>query len=265
MNDSDEAVRLLRRAEVDGVRFEEVAYAPGYSMPEHTHGTHNVSLVLAGSVHETVGAATSTGRAGSVVRKPAGTLHEDGFGDRGARMFAVVFDAQRGFGDWRWSWFGPPMRTLLRLCKALREDRGGFTAAAKRELPDLFSTRCDEPGVTHDDREPPSWLEGVLADIEARVLEPGGLGPVRVRDLAERAGVHPVHLARVFRRWRGGSVREYMRSVRVREAARQLADDVTPLAEIAYDCGFSDQAHFTRCFRASSGLSPKRFRDFVRL
>ena len=33
-----------------------------------------------------------------------------------------------------------------------------------------------------------------------------------------------------------------------------------PLATIAADCGFADQAHFSRSFRAAYGVPPSRFR-----
>jgi AraC family transcriptional regulator len=67
--------------------------------------------------------------------------------------------------------------------------------------------------------------------------------------------VHPVYLARVFRRRHGCSVSEYLRALRLEEAGRLVLQGA-PLAQAAYAAGFADQAHFTRCFAAAFGFTP---------
>jgi transcriptional regulator GlxA family with amidase domain len=58
---------------------------------------------------------------------------------------------------------------------------------------------------------------------------------------------------------------DYLRTVRVQAAQRMLAGTTTSIAAIAADTGFTDQSHFTRRFRQSTGLTPaayrRRFRD----
>lgn len=46
---------------------------------------------------------------------------------------------------------------------------------------------------------------------------------------------------------------------RVREGERLLRRGGAP-AETALRCGFADQAHFTRAFKAANGVTPARFR-----
>jgi AraC-like DNA-binding protein len=41
--------------------------------------------------------------------------------------------------------------------------------------------------------------------------------------------------------------------------ARGRLDRGTPLADVALDAGFVDQAHFTRMFRSAFGLTPGRY------
>jgi AraC family transcriptional regulator len=82
----------------------------------------------------------------------------------------------------------------------------------------------------------------------------------KIRELAHEAGVHPVHLARMFRRYYGCTVGEYVRSVRVQQSQQDLLDSNEPIAEIAVKNGFADQSHFTRSFKSVTGVTPARYR-----
>jgi AraC family transcriptional regulator len=97
----------------------------------------------------------------------------------------------------------------------------------------------------------PRWLRTAEDFLQARFRESVGL-----RHVAREAGVHPVYLARVFRRCHGCSVSEYLRALRLIEAGRLVLEG-TPLAQAAYAAGFADQAHFCRRFSAAFGFTPR--------
>ena len=80
-------------------------------------------------------------------------------------------------------------------------------------------------------------------------------------ELAREAGVHPVHLSRVFRRITGKGVGEYVHRLRIREACERMIKPGASLAEISCDLGFADQSHFTRTFHSITGTSPAAFRS----
>ena len=69
------------------------------------------------------------------------------------------------------------------------------------------------------------------------------------------------HLSRVFKEVVGVTPGVYQMSLRVREAKRALRRR-EPLAHVAYDLGFADQAHFTRTFRRYVGVTPGRYGAF---
>jgi AraC family transcriptional regulator len=91
-------------------------------------------------------------------------------------------------------------------------------------------------------------------------LHEGPLEGASIRAIAAEVGVHPVHLARIFRACYGTSPGSYARRVRLERVADRVATTDTPLAEIAADAGFADQSHFTRAFRRHTGVSPGAFR-----
>jgi len=118
----------------------------------------------------------------------------------------------------------------------------------------------DMLGATADDAERrrrlmPPWLRRV----RERLHDEHASAPPLARIAAE-AGVHPVYLARAFRQQIGCSPGAYLRRCRLLHAARALARSGRPLADIALDCGFSDQAHFCREFRRGYGMTPSDYR-----
>lgn len=51
-----------------------------------------------------------------------------------------------------------------------------------------------------------------------------------------------------------------IRDARVRRGQQALEMTSMPIAEIAVTTGFCDQAHFTRVFRAATGVTPGQYR-----
>jgi AraC-like DNA-binding protein len=83
-------------------------------------------------------------------------------------------------------------------------------------------------------------------------------GSVTLRDLAWHAGLTPFHLCRVFRQATGMTLHSYQIQIRVRRA-RTLLLEGRPIAQAAAEAGFCDQAHLTRHFKRTVGLSPGRY------
>lgn len=77
--------------------------------------------------------------------------------------------------------------------------------------------------------------------------------------LEAMTGLDRFTLARQFRAAFGTSPYNYLVMRRLDRARRMLAED-TPLADLAFACGFADQSHFTRQFRRAYGVTPGRWR-----
>ena len=89
-------------------------------------------------------------------------------------------------------------------------------------------------------------------------------GRMGVAELGRQLGIAERRLQRVCRDRLGTSPRHYARLTRFLVATNALRSEGTPLADLALSCGFSDQAHFQRDFRAFSGMTPRQFRSSER-
>jgi AraC-like DNA-binding protein len=106
---------------------------------------------------------------------------------------------------------------------------------------------------------PPMWL----ARVRERIRDERGRG-ARVHHLAADAAVHPVYLARQFRRHYGTSLTAFRHAQRVRRASTLLMAHDASLSGVAYDTGFADQPHLTRVFSRLLGVTPARYRALAR-
>lgn len=86
---------------------------------------------------------------------------------------------------------------------------------------------------------------------------------VALDELAAAAGLSPFHLLRLFRAETGLPPHAWLTQARIARA-RDLLRAGMPLAEVATEVGFYDQAHFTRRFIAVTGLTPGQFAAAVR-
>ncbi len=81
----------------------------------------------------------------------------------------------------------------------------------------------------------------------------------QVRDLERSFKNDARTLQRITERYIGVPPKWIIRRVRVQEAAALLAQGPRPLASLAADLGYTDQAHFARDFKAVVGLTPSAF------
>ena len=257
----------LRSGEVGGFVLTETAYSPDLQISNHSHEHAYFCVVRQGSFSEIYGRKTRTCHDSTVVFHPSQEPHSNHFHSGGGRCFNIQLDHK---------WLAAtqlPIRTL----EESSDFRGGLLISLSfrlyrefRQL-DEYSPLAIEGLVLEmiaetfrrydflRGRKSPQWLEQVREMIAARSSE-----PLSLVKLAEGVGVHPVHVARGFRRYYGCTAGEYIRQVRVESACRRLTESNVPLVEIALAAGFLDQCHFSRVFKRSTGLTPTQYRNTFR-
>jgi AraC-like DNA-binding protein len=84
--------------------------------------------------------------------------------------------------------------------------------------------------------------------------------PLKVTDLARRAGLSAYQFDQRIRRIFGITAGQLIQKVRMDAALQRLRETDESIADIASACGYSDQSAFTRRFRETIGMSPTEFR-----
>lgn len=134
------------------------------------------------------------------------------------------------------------VRTLIASRRALRE----------RFREQVVVRPSDVSAQSLDQR----FFARVTAAIEERIGDPD----FSVTELAEELAMSPSQLTRKLRALVRQSPGQLIRSLRMQRAASLIGAGAGNMAEIAYQVGFSDQAHFSRTFKRCMGCTPVEYR-----
>lgn len=252
-----------RSVQVNGFVLSETIRPPGRVVPAHYHEHTNLGFVLSGPHIETIGTKPFDLEAGSIVIRPAGEMHKNQYGIEPARCFIIeigtnrmetlreysdIFDRSDHIKDVQ----------MLNLGFRLYQEFGRTDTASSLAREGLIweimaqAVRRHERGFSG--KKPP-WFEQALDYIHA-----GFSQPIHLSAVAKMSGVHPAHLAKVFRSHLHCTMGEYVRQLRLEYAERELIDSDKPLSEIAVTAGFYDQSHFNNAFKSHFGITPLEFR-----
>ncbi|HSP16515.1 MAG TPA: AraC family transcriptional regulator [Thermoanaerobaculia bacterium] len=230
-------------------------YPRGATLRWHGHDEPYLTYVTRGSYRERTRINTRDCLQHCLVVHPAGEIHADEF-SAATRCLNIHIDR-----DWRCRFD----RALATPVVAASSAISAIIARTARELrsPDgvsaivtegLMLELLGELSRSRTADRAPAWLCGVRDEIESRFQD-----PLTLASLASAADVHPVHLARAFRRHFGRTVGEMIRELRVRHAQNRIRCGLS-LREAAAEAGFADQSHMTRTFRSLTGTTPAGFR-----
>lgn len=96
----------------------------------------------------------------------------------------------------------------------------------------------------------PAWIGRVRDYIDAHFIQ-----DITVDDLARLLEVSRVHLTRAFTAAYSVPPHIYLNSVRLRHAKTRLLQGWS-VVQVAAECGFADQSHFSKRFKGSVGMTP---------
>lgn len=239
---------------------------PHRVVERHSHDDAHFVLVLHGLYASSAAGADAISSGTALIFNPAGTTHRDTFEARSraveGRFLTVSIgadlmtgasdDAEVGAGA---SALRDP-RAIATAVQLARECHHSESDAALMQeslalslLAHAGRARCLKTA------DAPRWLSVAREQLDDRCQD-----DVRIAEVARAAGVHPVHLARVFKHHLGCTPGEYLRRRRLDRSRTLLRETQRSLTQIALRSGYADQSHFARSFKSGTGVTPGAFR-----
>jgi len=232
---------------------------------------HSVSYVLKGSFgchcrgrfHELVAGSFLIGHPGDEYT----CTHEHVVGDE-CLSFFLDPELVETIGDRAAVWqvgSVPPLPELMVLGELAQTAAHGNSDVGLDEVGHLLAHRFVE--VVSDRKAKPltAGQRDRRRAVEAALwIDANSHRAIDLDDAAKQAGLSTFHFLRLFSAVLGVTPHQYLVRSRLRHAARRLADDDSPITDIAYDVGFGDLSNFVRSFHRAAGTSPLKFRQASR-
>lgn len=97
----------------------------------------------------------------------------------------------------------------------------------------------------------------VMKTINEHLTDPA----LNVEMLAANVGMSRVHMHRKLKELTNQSARDFIRNIRLKQAATLLREKNLTISEVAYATGFSNLSHFSNSFREFYGISPTEYKE----
>jgi AraC family transcriptional regulator len=250
--------------DIDGATVFETTYGLPTQVPSHEHEHPYITILLRGRYREPYPRGESYFVPFSAVFHPAHVRHSGIVDEQGCQFFTLELDsswmdsvATDVPADSVFDWHGARILwPMVRLFREYRDSEVGSSLTMESLILEIISA------VTASGQNaaaiPVHRWRLLLDKIHDSFRE-----SIRVRDLAGAAGIHPVHVARLFRRYAGVTPGEYLQQLRLQEACRLMLEPERSLCEIASESGFADQSHMNRVLRRFVHCSPGTLRALM--
>ncbi len=255
---------VINRRRTEAAVFSESVYGCSMDLPEHSHELAFFTLIVEGYYSEILGRREIAYLPKTVLWRQAEFSHKDKIEAASSRFFFIEIDPQ----------MAQRLGEIETVPSYHAEQNGALTSLAYRLRSEIIARDASSTlmidGITLEmlgilgrqghlvEKRPPKWLGRVIDRLNDEFA-----GQITTESLASDAGVHPVHLAAIFRRFHNETIGDYIQKRRVEHAMALLMNQRLSLIDIAGECGFADQSHFTRIFKRRIGVTPGVYRDSI--
>lgn len=154
----------------------------------------------------------------------------------------------------------PQVDVVLRELRVARETVSSDPHATRRQLEHLIRlfgehSNADQGGDGDQGRASHAlapWQAKRIANFIDENLDRS----IPIQDLADLVRLSVSYFFRAFRGSFGAAPHGYIVQRRIELAQRCLREGSQPISQVALDCGFADQAHFSRAFAKHAGVPP---------
>jgi AraC family transcriptional regulator len=250
-----------------GIRLVETLHEPLVRLASHCHDDVSIDLVVSGGFDERIGSAAVERAPGSVVVRPAGTVHANRYGTLPTSTIVLQCSLT---ADLLADWPGPSLSSprlytanvANTFASRLRAMNLTGSPADPREL--SWEVASALAALTHGaptrSLHATACSHGLVLARETIVDSPH---TVDLGVLARHVGLQPSAFTHAFRRRYGCTPSALLRRSRLDRALPLLRDGRLTISEVAARSGFADHAHLSREFRRFVGSSPSTFRRAI--
>ncbi|HWW41651.1 AraC family transcriptional regulator [Pedobacter sp.] len=236
----------------------ETVFPQGHTSDWHFHENPHFSHILSGGSKEIRTNLTEIQTEGSSLYYYPGIPHQNTSYLAGTRIFNVEFEKEffnlNGLTipeDSKVIWNKKSIASTG-LIKILKEHYyNDIHSQASTELLCINLLAEDHQKLKHY----PEWTKQII-----EVLNDHWNTPLLLSRFAEHLNIHPVTLSKYFSRYFSCTLGEYFRKLKIDRSLSIIRQNRYSLTDIAYQCGFTDQAHFTKTFRQFTGMTPFQYK-----
>ncbi|MBP5385833.1 MAG: helix-turn-helix domain-containing protein [Prevotella sp.] len=118
---------------------------------------------------------------------------------------------------------------------------------------DQLESQVEEVALKSPDEK---LLERVMKVINQNISN----SDLSVDSIAAEVGISRVHLHRKMKELTGQTPHDFIRNIRLKQAARLLSNGDMNVTEVMYACGFSNLASFSTIFKKFYGMTPREYK-----
>jgi AraC-like DNA-binding protein len=139
----------------------------------------------------------------------------------------------------------------------MRKAINGFVQSRKKQR-DLYGNtavmadRMETPEVKGNDEV---LMDRIIQSVNKHLSD----SEYSIEQLCSEAGISRAQLHRKMKELTGVSTSEFIRGIRLEQAARLLHEQKLNITQVAYTVGFSTAAHFSTVFKKHFGVSPSDY------
>ena len=147
--------------------------------------------------------------------------------------------------------FSPDLlrRTIANVIENRERLKGKFADVSKDRIQKIVLKPADE-----------LLMERVMKIVNEQLSNPD----LNVEMLSSHVGISRVHMHRKLKELTNQSARDFIRAVRMKQAAQLLSEKKLSVSDVAYAVGFSTLSHFSNSFREFYGMAPKDYAEKIR-
>ncbi|MBN1669778.1 MAG: helix-turn-helix transcriptional regulator [Kiritimatiellae bacterium] len=225
-----------------------------WSMRAHSHGFHELVVVVRGAQAVTARGRTLVARPGEMLFYPEGLVHRE-WAEGGAPMESVYVGFQwRGYRAGMPEYLADAGGRVQTLISWLHAERDAYFAGVRELRHSLLQALVGEYGRLAAQRADPI-VDRIHAYVRARLSR-----RITLDALAREVGMSKYYFIRAYRRLSGRTPMQDVRRIRLETARHLLLTTNLPLKAIAPRVGVADEYYLSRLLRKHLGCGARRVR-----